>query len=95
MATYIIVDVDVKNAKAYEEYTHSVAASIAQYGGRNLVRGETHEVLEGEWHPTRLVVLEFPSAGEAKRRYASPEYGAVKPIFVEHAMSDMVLVDGI
>ena len=73
MATYVIVDVDVKNSKAYEAYKHS-AASIAQYGGRDLVRGGTHEVLEGEWHPTRLVVLEFPSAAAAKRWYASPEY---------------------
>ena len=34
MAVYFIVDVDVKNANAYESYKHSAAASIAQYGGR-------------------------------------------------------------
>jgi uncharacterized protein (DUF1330 family) len=95
MAAYIIVDVDVKNAKAYESYKHSAAASIAQYGGRYLVRGGTHEVLEGEWHPTRLVVLEFPSVDAAKRWYTSPEYADVKPIRLEHAVSDMVLVDGV
>jgi uncharacterized protein (DUF1330 family) len=95
MAAYFIVDVDVKNAEAYESYKHSAAASIAQYGGRYLVRGGTHEVLEGAWHPTRLVILEFPSVDAAKRWYASAEYGAVKPIRLEHAVSDMVLVDGI
>jgi uncharacterized protein (DUF1330 family) len=95
MAAYFIVDVDVKNAKAYESYKHSAAASIAQYGGRYLVRGETHEVLEGEWHPTRLVVLEFPSVDAAKRWYTSPEYADVKPIRLEHAVSDIVLVEGI
>jgi len=73
----------------------SAAASIAHYGGRYRVRGGTHEVLEGEWHPTRLVVLEFPSVDAAKRWYASPEYGDVKPIRLEHAVSDMVLVEGI
>ena len=95
MAAYCIVDVDVKNARAYESYKHSAAASIAQYGGRYLVRGGPHEVLEGEWHPTRLVVLEFPSVDAAKRWYTSPEYADVKPIRLEHAVSDMVLVDGI
>jgi uncharacterized protein (DUF1330 family) len=95
MAAYFIVDVDVKNAEAYESYKHSAAASIAQYGGRYLVRGGTHEVLEGEWHPTRLVVLEFPSVDAAKRWYTSPEYADVKPIRLEHAVSDMVLVDGV
>jgi uncharacterized protein (DUF1330 family) len=95
MAAYFIVDVDVKNAKAYESYKHSAAASIAQYGGRYLVRGGAHEILEGEWHPTRLVVLEFPSVDTAKRWYTSPEYADVKPIRLEHAVSNMVLVDGI
>jgi len=95
MAAYVIVDVDVKNAKAYESYKYSAAASIAQYGGRYLVRGGTHEVLEWAWHPTRLVVLEFPSVDAAKRWYASAEYGDVRPIRLEHAVSDMVLVEGI
>jgi len=46
MAAHFIVDVDVKNPQAYEAYQQA-AASIAQYGGRYLVRGRTHEVLEG------------------------------------------------
>ena len=85
----------VKNAKAYESYKHSAAAAIAQHGGRYLVRGGTHEVLEGEWHPTRLVVLEIPSMDAARRWYASAEYGDVKPIRLEHAVSDVVLVEGV
>jgi uncharacterized protein (DUF1330 family) len=95
MAAYFIVDVEVKHAKAYEAYKQAAAASIAQYGGRYLVRGGTHEVLEGGWHPTRLVVLEFPSVDAAKRWYASEEYGRVKPIRLQHAVSDMVLVEGV
>ena len=95
MAAYVIVDVDVKNAKAYESYKYSAAASIAQYGGRYLVRGGTHEVLEGAWRPTRLVVLEFPTVDAAKRWYASDEYNKVKPIRLQHAVSDMVRVEGL
>jgi uncharacterized protein (DUF1330 family) len=51
MAAYIIADVDVKDAEAYEPYKQ--AAAIAQYGGRYLVRGGKHEVMEGHWQPTR------------------------------------------
>ena len=71
MAAYFIVDVDVKNPQAYETYKQGAAASIAQYGGRYLVRGGKHEVLEGDWQPTRLVVLEFPTVAAARRWYAS------------------------
>ena len=95
MAAYFIVDVDVKNPQAYEAYKQAAAASIAQYGGRYLVRGGTHEVLEGAWRPTRLVVLEFPTVDAAKRWYASDEYNKVKPIRLQHAVSDMVRVEGL
>jgi uncharacterized protein (DUF1330 family) len=95
MAAYIIVDVDVKDAKAYEAYKQPAAASIAQYGGKYLVRGGKHEVLEGSWHPTRLVVLEFPSVEAAKRWYESEEYRKVMPIRHRHAVGHMVLVDGV
>jgi len=95
MAAYFIVDVDVKDAKAYEPYKQAAAASIAQYGGRYLVRGGKHETLEGKWRPTRLVVLEFPSLAAAKRWYSSEEYRKVLPIRLQHAVSDMVLVEGL
>jgi len=95
MAAYFIVDVDVKNPQAYEAYKQAAAASIAQYGGRYLVRGGPHEVLEGDWRPTRLVVLEFPSVAAAKRWYASEEYNQAKPLRLEHAVGHLVLVEGV
>jgi len=94
MAAYFIVDLDVKNPQAYKAYKQAAAASIAQYGGRYLVRGGKHEVLEGDWRPTRLVVLEFPSLDAAKRWYASEEYGKAKPIRLQHAVGHLVLVEG-
>ena len=95
MAAYFIVDVDVKNPQAYEAYKQAAAASIAQYGGRYLVRGGQHEVLEGDWRPTRLVVLEFPTVDAAKRWYASDEYNQAKPIRLQHAVGHLVLVEGV
>ncbi len=95
MAAYIIVDVDVKDAQAFEAYKQPTAASVAQYGGRYIVRSSDYEVLEGNWHPTRLVLLEFPSVETAKRWYESPEYRRVMPIRLQHAVSHMILVDGV
>ena len=95
MAAYFIVDVDVKNPKEYEPYKQAAAASIAQYGGRYLVRGGTHEVIEGEWRPTRIVVLEFPTVEAAKRWYESEEYKKVKPLRLKNAVGHMILVEGV
>ena len=95
MAAYIIVDVDEQDEVRFERYKQLVPATAAQYGGRYLVRGGMHETLEGNWHPTHLIVLEFPSVEAAKVWYESEEYEKIKPLRREHARSDMVLVNGI
>jgi uncharacterized protein (DUF1330 family) len=95
MAAYVIADVDVKDPGAYEEYKKGVPTSIAAYGGKFLVRGGPHEVLEGKWKPIRLVVLEFPSVDHVRRWYASEEYRTLKAIRVKNVVSDLVLVEGL
>jgi uncharacterized protein (DUF1330 family) len=95
MAAYIIADVDVKDAKAFEPYKQPTEASVTQYGGRFIVRSSDHRVLEGTWNPKRLVVIEFPSAEAARRWYDSPEYRKVLPIRLQHAVSNMLLAEGV
>ncbi len=95
MAAYIILDINVRDAAQFEAYQQGAPATVAQYGGRYLVRGGQHETLEGNWHPTRLVVLEFPSAEAARRWYESEAYEKVKPLRRQRARSDIVLVTGI
>ncbi len=94
MAAYLIADVDVKDAAGFEEYRKLVPATIAQYGGRYLVRGGTHEMLEGDWRPKRVVVLEFPSLAQAKRWYDSEEYRKPKALRFKTAKTNVILVEG-
>ncbi len=94
MAAYVIVDIDVTDPVAYEEYGRLAAATVAAYGGRYLVRGGKTEVLEGEWVPRRLVVLEFASAARAREWLDSPEYGAIRPLRHRTAKTNMVLLEG-
>jgi uncharacterized protein (DUF1330 family) len=94
LAAYIIADVDVKDAKAFEAYKQPTAASVAKYGGRFLIQTSTPEVLEGTWRPKRFVVLEFPSAEAARRWYDSEEYREAKALRLQHADSKLLLVDG-
>ncbi len=95
MAAYLIADVNVKDPAAYEAYRKVVPALVEQYGGKYLVRGGRHEILEGHWKPARLVVLEFPSMGHARRFYESEEYRPIKPLRVNNALSNLVLVEGL
>ncbi len=95
MPAYCIADVDVTDPAAYQEYRKLVPASLEKHGGRFLVRGGAHAVCEGEWQPTRLVILEFPDMAAAKRWYDSEDYAAAKALRFEAARTSFVMVEGV
>jgi len=94
MSAYVIVEMTVTDPVRIEDYRKLAGASVAQYGGRFLVRGGRSETFDGNWQPQRLVVLEFPGLAEAKRWHASPEYRAACKIRDEAANTRMVAVEG-
>lgn len=94
MTAYLIANVDVTDAQGYDEYRKEVPAMIAAYGGRYLSRAGTTEVLEGDWVPKRLVILEFPSMERLKAWYDSPEYRPLRDIRRRTSTSTIVAIDG-
>ena len=68
MAAYVIADIEMTDAARYEEYRRRVPATVAQYGGRFLVRGGAHRDPGGRLAAARLVVIEFPSIGPGATR---------------------------
>ena len=95
MAAYLISDVTVKDAAAFETYRTRAAASIAQYGGRYLVRGGSIERLEGDWAPRTVIVVEFSDVEWARTWYRSPEYAEALAVRDEALGRNLILVDGI
>ena len=95
MRAYIVLEIEVVDPVKYDKYRQISGASIEQYGGRFIVRGGKLEVLEGDWAPKRLVVLEFPSADQAKAWFNSPEYAPAKAIRKEAARAKVIVVDGV
>jgi len=93
MAGYIIVRIDVTNPEGFKAYQEKVSACIEAGGGKYLVRGG--EVYGPDPDGRPLVVLEFPSAGEAKAFWASPEYQEVAKLREGHATMDAVVVEGV
>jgi uncharacterized protein (DUF1330 family) len=71
MPAYVVIETDVTDPERYEQYKAAGSLSVAAAGGRYLVRGGELVVLEGDWQPSRLVVLEFEDLA-AVRRGMSP-----------------------
>ena len=94
MAGYIIADVDVHDAEAYGEYRKLVAPTIEKYGGKFVVRAGAHEVVEGDWKPNRVIVIEFESVARAKEWYNSEEYAPALAIRLKAAETSLIIVEG-
>jgi len=95
MAAYVIFDVEIRDMTQYQEYMRQVRPVIEAAGGRYLVRGGAHKVVEGDWYPRRLVVLEFPSMAVAQDFYLSEEYQALKALRLRSSTAhSAVVVEG-
>ncbi|WP_267551226.1 DUF1330 domain-containing protein [Rhizobium rhizogenes] len=95
MPAYIISDVTVRDAEAFQIYRSRAAASIAHYGGRYLVRGGKVEQLEGEWLPRAIIIVEFPDIEQARIWYRSPEYALALKVRDQALSRNLILVDGV
>ena len=95
MAAYLIVDLKVFDEPLMAEYRKQVGASIESFGGKVLVRAGGFDVMEGDWHPTSLVLIEFPSRARVHEWYASPGYKELIAMRQKAARTDAVVVDSL
>jgi uncharacterized protein (DUF1330 family) len=95
MPAYVIVETDVHDPEQYRRYQAASPDAVHSGGGRFVVRGGELAVLEGDWDPARLVVLEFPDLGAAKRWYESAQYQEAKQLREGAANLRMVAVQGL
>ncbi len=93
---YVIVDMQISNPEQYKEYMAAAPAAVKAWGGEYLVRGGKHEVMEGQWQPSRIAMLRFPSYEKAKAFYDAEQYRAARAKRAgATAFFNMVLVEGV
>ena len=74
MTAYAIVDLEVFDIERYLAYQKAVAPLLEQLGARYLARGGDFRVLEGDYQPHRLILVEFPSLEVLEDFYLSEAY---------------------
>jgi len=94
MAAYIIFDVEVTDPAAADEYAKLANESLAPFQSKTLLHGGMVEVLEGDWEPKMVVILEFESMEQAQQWYKSPAYTRAKEILHRAASTNVILVEG-
>ena len=94
MNAYLILDFTIHDFKSFKEYIQKIPKFIEKHLGRYIVRGEAPTVMEGDWNPERVVVIEFPSRENAKEFLKDPEAQSLFSIRHKTTTSKLILVDG-
>ncbi len=95
MPAYVIVDSNVTNPELMKKYLEKVGPTVAAHGGRALASTEDVKVVEGDWQPKRVVLVEFPSIEDVNAWYDSPEYQEVMKIRHQAASDKVIFIDGL
>jgi len=93
MAAYIIFDVE--DTDPGDEYVKLAGESLAPFQSKAIVHGGMVEVLEGDWEPKTLVILEFESMEQARQWYKSPAYAKAVDILHRAPYSNVILIEGV
>ena len=95
MSGYVIAYVEVTNRAQYEEYKKWSSAAMEAHGAEVCVRGGQVQVLEGDWSPSRVIVLKFPTFERAKAFYETEEYRKARDTRAGAAVMRMIAVEGL
>lgn len=94
MAAYWIGEHAVTDPAKFESYLAKAIPIIERFGGRYLTRIGAHEVLDGNWRPNRVVVIEFPDMAAIRALYSSAEYQPLIALRRSAATDVIIAVDG-
>ena len=94
MSIYFVVQGEVKDQDGLQEYMEAAKSSTLGRG-RALVVDDNVLPIEGEWHGSRLVILEFEDEEAFRDWYESPEYQNALPLRLAATDSRGALVKGL
>ena len=94
MTALVLIDLTVQDLPAMTRYEGAAIALAAQFGGKPIAKELKPQVVEGDWSPTWLVVLEFPSRQAVRDFYEAPAYQPLKAMRQAAATSNGLIVIG-
>jgi uncharacterized protein (DUF1330 family) len=92
---YVLVTELIRDPAVYQTYAEGARRTIQQSNGRVLVSDKNPAVVEGQWHGSKTVILEFDSEEAARSWYDSPEYQAIVGLRHASTESNAVILHGI
>ena len=96
MPAYVIASVtEAWDQDALAEYRERNTEAVTKHGGRFVARGGHHEILEGDYAPVRVVIIEFPDLDSARGWYESDDYAPLRELRRSASKTDIFVVEGV
>ena len=90
---YLVAHIRVHDKKGFEKFRQIAGPTIAEYGGKVLVRDPEPDVREGKESGIALVI-EFENIETARKFYESEKYQDAKAVRELAADTDLILAEG-
>lgn len=94
MTAYVLATITINDRTGYAEYEAGFLEIFQRFKGRMLSVDESPTLLEGTWDVTRTVLIEFPSAEDARAWFDCDDYQALARFRHRAADTDCVLLAG-
>ena len=94
-AGYALIDVEVTDQAAFAEFRERAPSVVEAHGGKFLVRGGATEVVQGDWTPHRVIVIEFDSVERAKSWWNSPAHTELRAMADRCSRTTTTIVEGV
>jgi uncharacterized protein (DUF1330 family) len=94
MKAYLVLDLSVNDFGGFRKYIAEIPAFIAKHSGKYIVQGVQPTIIEGDWKPERVVIIEFPERKKAEAFLNDPEIQDLFKVRHDTTTSKLVLVDG-
>jgi len=94
MNAYLVLDLTIHDFPLFSEYIQKIPKFIEKHLGKYIVQGVEPTIMEGNWKPERVVIIEFPSKENATSFLNDPEAQSLFAIRHKSTSSKLILVDG-
>ena len=94
MSAYVIAHADVTDEALFNQFSERVPEVVAAHGGRFLVRSGNIEVVQGEWAPDRIAIVEFDDVEQARAWQDSPGYADLRKMLGQLGNAHVIIVQG-
>ena len=91
----MLTDVEITDPEMFAEFRERLDPTVEAHGGTFVVRGEDITVVQGDWNPRRIAMIEFPNLAAANSWIHSSEFGALQEIPDKSSKTNIVIADGV